>query len=161
MIQAARQIRDDGLAARVEILGVDLVGMFHPIEPTLVGLRLVEASTRTWQPEQAYDLITCVHGLHYVGDKLGLIARACSSLTDDGLFTANLDLANLKLRDGKPAARSVASQLRKCGIRYDRERRLVVCRAKSSVDRGFRYLGSDDRAGPNYTGQPVVDSYYE
>jgi hypothetical protein len=25
----------------------------------------------------------------------------------------------------------------------------------------FRYLGADDTAGPNYTGQPAVDSYYE
>ncbi|MFD0205449.1 MULTISPECIES: hypothetical protein [Saccharothrix] len=23
-----------------------------------------------------------------------------------------------------------------------------------------RYLGADDRAGPNYTGQPAVHSYY-
>ena len=25
----------------------------------------------------------------------------------------------------------------------------------------YRYLGADDQAGPNYTGQPAVDSYYE
>ncbi|MDN3355634.1 hypothetical protein [Actinomadura sp. DC4] len=25
----------------------------------------------------------------------------------------------------------------------------------------YRYLGADDRAGPNYTGQPAVASYYE
>ena len=25
----------------------------------------------------------------------------------------------------------------------------------------YRYLGADDRAGPNYTGQPAVDSYSE
>jgi hypothetical protein len=24
----------------------------------------------------------------------------------------------------------------------------------------FEYLGADDQAGPNYTGQPVVNSYY-
>ena len=24
----------------------------------------------------------------------------------------------------------------------------------------YRYLGADDRAGPNYTGQPAVVSYY-
>jgi len=25
----------------------------------------------------------------------------------------------------------------------------------------YRYLGADDRAGPNYTGQPAVDAHYE
>jgi len=25
----------------------------------------------------------------------------------------------------------------------------------------FRFLGADDTTGPNYTGQPVVNSYYE
>jgi hypothetical protein len=25
----------------------------------------------------------------------------------------------------------------------------------------YRYLGADDQAGPNYTGQPAVDSHYE
>ena len=29
------------------------------------------------------------------------------------------------------------------------------------MDLPYRYLGADDRAGPNYTGQPAVDSYYE
>ena len=41
-----------------------------------------QASLATWRPERAYDLITCVHGLHYIGDKLGLVARAASWLAD-------------------------------------------------------------------------------
>ena len=66
MIQAAR--------LPIEVVGVDLVGMFDRVAPDLVCLRLVEASLSTWRPERRFDLITCVHGLHYVGDKLGLIA---------------------------------------------------------------------------------------
>ncbi len=29
------------------------------------------------------------------------------------------------------------------------------------LDLPYRYLGADDRSGPNYTGQPAVTSYYE
>jgi len=29
------------------------------------------------------------------------------------------------------------------------------------VDMPYRYVGADDGPGPNYTGQPAVDSYYE
>ena len=74
---------------------------------------------------------------------------------------ANLDLANLKLADGRAAGRKVAPDLRRAGLDYDRRRRLVVCRGRRVVDLPYRYLGADDRAGPNYTGQPAVDSYYE
>jgi len=29
------------------------------------------------------------------------------------------------------------------------------------VDLPYRYLGADDRAGPNYTGQPAIHSIYD
>ena len=74
---------------------------------------------------------------------------------------ANLDLANLKLADGRAAGRTVSPDLRRAGLEYDRRRRLVVCRGRKAVVLPYRYLGADDRAGPNYTGQPAVDSYYE
>ena len=66
-----------------------------------------------WRPDRCFDLNTCVHGLHYVGDKLALIARATSWLVGEGLFVANLDLANVKLSDGGVAARWVAGDLRR------------------------------------------------
>jgi SAM-dependent methyltransferase len=145
----------------VEIVGVDLVGMFDRPDPALSCLRLVEASLNTWRPDRSFDLITCVHGLHYLGDKLGLIARATSWLVEDGLFVANLDLHNLKISDGRDLARRIASDLRRAGLVYDRRRRLVSCRGRREVNLPYRYLGADDQAGPNYTGQSVVDSYYE
>ena len=74
---------------------------------------------------------------------------------------ANLDLANLRLPDGRAAGRNVSSDLRRAGLEYDRRRRLIVCRGRRTVVLPYRYLGADDRAGPNYTGQPAVDSYYE
>ena len=159
LTEAARIVHDEGLD--VKIVGVDLVGMFLRSDPDLTCLRLVEASLSGWLPDRSFDLITCVHGLHYVGDKLRLIARAVSWLVEDGLFVANLDLHNVKIPDGKPTGRRIANGLRRAGLEYDRRRRLVVCRGRKVVDLPYRYLGADDQAGTNYTGQPAVDSYYE
>jgi SAM-dependent methyltransferase len=159
LIEAARISHPEGMD--VEITGVDLVGMFDRPDLNLTHLRLVEASLRTWRPERKFDLITCIHGLHYVGDKLGLIVRAAMWLTDDGFFVANLDLKNLKLADGQPAGRKVVSDLRRAGIDYNRRKRLVVCRGRKNMRLPYRYVGADDGAGPNYTRQPAVDSYYQ
>lgn len=155
LIQAADAVRTEGL--EVEIVGVDLVGFFREHDHESSRLRLIESSLRTWQPEAPFDLITCIHGLHYVGDKLGLIARAASWLVEDGRFAASLALRNLKLRGGAGAA----SLLRGEGLEYDRRRRLVGCEGRRSIEWRLRYLGGDVDAGPNYTGQPAVDSHYE
>jgi SAM-dependent methyltransferase len=161
LLQAARQVQAEGLFSRIEIIGVDLVGMFDLTDPAPSCLRLVEASLSTWRPERRFNLITCVHGLHYIGDKLGLIARAASWLAEDGLLVANLDLTNLKLCDERVTGRRIVNEVRRAGLEYDRKRRLVVCRSRREINLPYRYLGADDRAGPNYAGQPAVDSYYE
>jgi SAM-dependent methyltransferase len=160
LIEAAGLADEEGFGSRISIVGVDLVGMFLKAGSDLDGLRLVEASLRTWQPEGQFDLITCVHGLHYVGDKFGLITRVASWLTDDGLFVANLDLENVKVSTPIPRRRLMA-ELRRVGLEFDSRRRRVICRGRRGPALTFRYLGVDDRAGPNYTGQPAVDSYYE
>lgn len=160
LIEAARIVQEEGFAPNIEVVGVDLVRMFLRPDPGLTCLRLVEASLSTWHPGRRFDLITCVHGLHYVGDKLGLIARAASWLTNDGMFVASLDLHNLKLGDGKPAGRRVAPELRRSGLGYDPRKRLFRCEGRKTMDLPFLYLGASDQAGPNYTGQPAVDSHY-
>jgi SAM-dependent methyltransferase len=161
LIEATRQVHQEGLGSRIEIVGIDLVGMFAAPDPGLDGLRLVEASLRAWRPEGRFDLITCVHGLHYIGDKLGLIARAASWLREDGQFVANLALDNVKFANEPNPGRRMVAGLRGAGFEYDRRRRLLSCQGRKHPQFPFRYLGADDRAGPNYTGQPAVDSYYE
>jgi SAM-dependent methyltransferase len=161
LIQAARIVRDEGLEARIAITGVDLVGVFHRAEPGMNSPQLVEASLSGCYPDRASDLITCVHGLHYIGDKLALIARAASWLTRDGLLVANFDHGSIKQSDGRPAGRRFLSELRRNGLSYDSRRRRLTGRGKQKVELPYRYLGADDRAGPNYTGQPAVDSFYE
>lgn len=159
LIQAAEIAQSEGLS--VEIVGVDLVGIFLPAAPSLTRPRLVEASLSSWRPDRRFDLITCVHGLHYVGDKLGLIARAVSWLVDDGLFVGNLDLSNLKLIDAQRETRHFISNLRRSGLDYDRRRKRIIRRGRKVLALHYVYVGADDRAGPNYTRQPAVNSYYE
>lgn len=144
---------------RIEIVGVDLVDRFAgPCPP---GVRLVTGSVADWTPDGEFDLITCVHGLHYVGDKLGVLGRAVSWLNGTGLLAANFDVASIRLGDGRPAGRALTARLRGEGFVYEAGRRRIFYRGKGSVGLPYRYTGADDQAGPNYTGQPAVNSYYE
>ena len=157
LIQAANIIRCDRLP--IEIIGVDLVGMF--VAHSSTQLTLIEASLSTWSPIGSFDLITCIHGLHYIGDKLGLVSRACSWLNHDGLFVANLDTGNLRLNPGGKSSRAFAKVLRQAGVEYQPRKRLLRCEGHRGLSLPFTYVGADDEAGPNYTKQPVVNSYYE
>jgi trans-aconitate methyltransferase len=55
LIEAAKRVRADDM--HVEIVGVDLVGMFDTPDAGLGSLQLVEASLRTWRPGRSFDLI--------------------------------------------------------------------------------------------------------
>lgn len=131
------------------------------LDPPSTRLQFVQASLSAWEPSRQFDLVTCVHGLHYIGDKLDLIARAVSWLADDGLFAANLDLHNCKFVDGRLASRILASKFRGTGMRYQNRKKLITCEGRRDCRLPFHFVGADDEAGPNYTGQPAVDSYYE
>ena len=159
LVQAAEQLGSAGLADRVDLVGVDLVDPFDPA-PLPPTVRVVAASVTGWTPLHPFDLITCVHGLHYVGDKLGVLSRAAGWLTEEGLFVADLDLAAIRLPDGRPAGRPLTAALRAAGFTYDSRRRRITRTDKREITLPFEYLGADDRAGPNYTGQPAVHSYY-
>ncbi|GIE82248.1 methyltransferase [Actinoplanes philippinensis] len=147
LIQAAGHTED------VTLVGVDLVDAFRPAPP---GVTLIAAPLETWSPSRAFDLITCVHGLPYVGDKLGVLRRVLTWLTPAGTFVADLDLASIQ-----PGGRRLAALLRAAGVDYDSRRKRLTCTGPRALDLPYRYRGADDRAGPNYTGQPAVTSYYE
>ena len=159
LFQAADVLRREGFADAVEVVGVDLVGMF--LDTPRPPLRLVVASVRAFEPDGPCDLITCVHGLHYVGDKLRLIERAASWLAEDGLFAANLDRDDVRDEQGRPFARRLGAMLRAAGAEHDPRRRLLTVRGRREVRLPLEYLGADDTGGPNYTGQPSVRSWYQ
>ncbi|MFI5909168.1 class I SAM-dependent methyltransferase [Dactylosporangium sp. NPDC051541] len=159
LVEAAGQLAEQGVADRVLCEGVDLVDAFVAA-PDVPWLRLTAVPVLDWTPRRRYDLITSVHGLHYVGDKLGLLARAAGWLTDGGRLVADLDLAAVRLADGAPAGRRLATDLRDAGFSYDGRRRRIGRDDRGDIELPYEYLGADDRAGPNYTGQDAVHSYY-
>jgi len=160
LVQAADQLRDEGLLDQVALMGVDLVDAFAA-SPAGTGPDLIAASVTDWTPPGRFDLITCVHGLHYVGDKLAVIGRAAAALTDNGLFIADFDAGSIRRRDGQPMGRPLVSALRSAEFVYDARRHRLRRLGGGDIRLPFAYMGADDRAGPNYTNQPAVHSYYE
>jgi hypothetical protein len=121
-------------------------------------VRLEECSILRWRPRLRFDLITCVHGLHYVGDKLAALERAVAWLAPAGRLLANFDVASVKVTGVEKVG--VTRELRRAGLSYDPRRRIVSCQGPRAVRLPFVYEGANDAAGPNYTGQPAVDSHY-
>lgn len=162
LIEAAQELTAEGLNDRVTLLGIDLIEMFDEPPTGLNCLHLQAASLVAWEPRHDFDLITCVHGLHYIGDKLRLIQRACRWLTPDGIFITHLDLKNLKLTTGKSSStqRDFLHGFRRAGLTYNSRSHLLQCRGRKPVTFRYDFEGADDAAGPNFTGQPAVDSHY-
>jgi len=158
---AAPQVRD----GTVKLVGVDLVPLFDPIPPEAAGyIRLIAASLERWQTAEQFDLITCVHGLHYVGDKLGLLQRAARWLKRGGLFWGHLDFRNLRIKGrNSSGGAQIGKDLRRAGFQYSAGRHSLNYHAQDELAPvlPYKYWGADDKAGPNYTGQSAVDSYYE
>jgi len=159
LLEATIRLEELWPSGRLDLVGVDLARMPRDASPR-PGLRLIEANLERWTTAERFDLVTCVHGLHYVGDKLGLIRKASSWLRDSGSFLAHLDLANLRLEPRRPAGRRVMQAFRKVGVHYDSRRRVLRVESGQRLEFGLDYLGADDTAGPNSTGQPAVNSIY-
>ena len=160
LIQAARQLHQAGLAGRTVLTGVDLVDAFDPVPETVANLELACAPVATWTAGRQFDLITCVHGLHYIGDKLALLSRAAGWLTSSGRLVADLDLSAIQLDGGLPARRRLTARLRASGLAYNPRRHQITCTGRREIRLPYTYLGADDRTGPGYTGQPAVHSHY-
>lgn len=142
--------------------GVDLVDMFAEQDPSNPH-RVVfyPDSINTWSSTIEYDLITCVHGLHYIGDKIGLICRMASWLTQQGRMLANFHANCLYDKNGNSLASPFRNWLLQHGIQYDARRKRLDCQGRTQLELPASYLGADDQAGPNYTGQAAVNSHYD
>jgi hypothetical protein len=96
LVEAAQRVNSHESDEKCEIVGVDLVAPLTRPKPQSPCLTFVQASLNDWQPSGYFDLITCVHRRHYIGDKLGLITRSASWLSDIGQFVAHLVLNNIR-----------------------------------------------------------------
>lgn len=123
-------------------------------------LELIEGAIEDGDSPVAFDLITCIHGLHYIGDKLGVLQKIGMLLKPDGRFMGNLSLENIRDEQGRPLDRWLRAQWRLVGWDYHAKRRLLTMSGQREWPLRWAYLGADDQAGPNYTGQEAVHSYY-
>lgn len=154
LLECARLVEDP----RLRIIGVDLVDSLAG--PPHSSVRFETTSITSWTAPHSFDLVTSVHGFHYLGDKLGVLAEAASWLTEDGLLVANLDATSMRTADDTPLGRRLTASLRANGFEFNTRQRRIACRGHRTPRLPYRYLGANDHAGPNYTGQPAVHSYY-
>lgn len=61
---------------------------------------------------------------------------------------------------GDPPAGGLTTQLRSSGLSYNSRRHLITCTGPRTLRLPYTYMGADDQAGANYTGQPAVHSYH-
>ncbi|WP_460719165.1 class I SAM-dependent methyltransferase [Nocardia heshunensis] len=157
---SARALSDAAgpLAGHATIIGLDLVGYFGV--PARDGLDLVTGSVLAWQPTEPVDLITSVHAVHYVGDKLGALSRMASWLTVDGHLATNFEATSVRGPDDVPLGRVFTTALRDNGFQYNARTRRLTRDGHAEIDWNYRYVGANPHSGPNYTGQDAVTSHY-
>lgn len=148
----------ESLSGHARITGLDLVGYFGGTPRP--GVDLVTGSVLSWQPDAPIDLITSVHAIHYVGDKLAALARMASWLAPDGHLAINFDAAAIRDDTGSPLGRRLSTALRHNGFAYTARTHRLTRTGHATPRWNFRYLGADPSAGPNYTGQEAVTSHY-
>jgi ubiquinone/menaquinone biosynthesis C-methylase UbiE len=159
LLQTAAYLSENGLQDKIRLKGIDLLDLFKPGDSRYKFMDFEVMSVVDWVPDQQYDLITCSHGLHYLGDKLKAIQTALRALNAQGLFIANLDLTNISIA-GVSSDRFLKDIFKKSKIEYNSRTRIIKRVGAVDIDFNLEYKGADDKVGPNYTGQDAVTSYY-
>lgn len=160
LVEAGKQFEAAGRGGQTQIVGVDLVNMFTPDQAPNVTLWAADVTAFTL--EQSADLITCVHGLHYLGDKLGFLEHAYALLAPGGLLLGHLDPANVRAAEsGLPLWRQAARHAAQTSVKPELKGHLLrIQRTDALLDFGVAYQGASISEQPNYTGITVVDSWY-
>ncbi|MGC4103095.1 methyltransferase domain-containing protein [Ferruginibacter sp.] len=159
LVQIAAYFYDKGLEQKIHLKGVDLLDTFPNINEKFSCISFETAAVVNYVPRQKYDLITCVHGIHYLGDKLKFLENAINALSSDGVFIGNLDLNNIIINN-KNSGQWLSDFFKRSGITYNNKSRIIKKEGAAVVNFGLHYIGADDTSGPNYTGQEAVTSYY-
>ena len=147
-------VETEALLPEAVLVGVDLVEQWWP-RSAESRVQLAGVALRQFVPDRAFHLVTAVHGLPYVGDKLGALMQLRSWLTHDGRLAAHLDLAHVLL-DDRPLK---TAQLRALGFEWNARHHLVSATGSGTEAVLPRYLGAAE-TGPTFAGQPAVASYY-
>ncbi|RFS21421.1 methyltransferase domain-containing protein [Chitinophaga silvatica] len=159
LLQYANTLAAQKMQQHFELKGIDLVDQFQPIPPTIKCVKFEVMPLVQWTSSEQYNLITCVHGIHYVGDKLKVLGTALKSLANKGILLMNIDLKSIKVHND-PDNLFLKQCLSEQQIDYNSRRKILYCEGPRDLVLNLTYLGANDKAGPNYTGQEAVDSYY-
>ena len=124
LIEVAKHIQNTDLVHKTHLLGIDLVDYFAD-KKDLNNLTFRTLNLSNWQPETAYDLITIVHGLHYLGDKIGLIIKAASALKKDGVLMANMDIKNIQIMGYENKEKALKSFFKSAEIGYNDRTKMI------------------------------------
>ena len=159
LLQTANYFDGKGFQDKVQLIGIDLLDAFQPIDSKINCLVFETLSVINWLAAQKYDLITCSHGLHYLGDKLKVIETMVGALNPGGLFIANFDIKSISIA-GIDTVAHLKNYFKKFQIAYDARKKIIKKLGPVTMEFKLSYIGADDKAGPNYTGQDAVTSYY-
>lgn len=159
LLQYASELADKGLQAQATLRGIDLTDQFQPVPSLISCLKWETRSLVDWKADDQYDLITCVHGLHYIGDKLKVLTEALKAIAPQGLLMGNLDLKSIKI-EGDQKDQNLKKLFKENQVEYNDRRKIITCKGPRNISINLTYQGADDKAGPNYTGQNAVNSYY-
>jgi SAM-dependent methyltransferase len=168
LTDASRLWSGTAWAARLEIIGLDLWDDLPPSQESLDGpaLRFVAADVAEWVPDAPVDLITCVHGLHYLPDKLGFLERAYSWIAPDGgLLLAHLDAENVRQYENKMSLWPMLSRrVRQQGVPLCFSNHLLRIErtpdSPNTLTFGTAFKDRTVSPRPNFSGMTVVDSWY-
>jgi SAM-dependent methyltransferase len=154
----------------LEIVGLDLWDDLPPSQASADGpaLRFVGADIADWTPPDVpLDLITCVHGLHYLPNKLGFLERAYSWLAPDGgLLLAHLDTANVRQEGSETTDlwATLARRARKQGVTLRLSNHLLRLQrtpdSPNTLTFDCSFVGRTVSPKPNFSGMTVIDSWY-
>jgi hypothetical protein len=158
LLQVAIVLSDHKIQDKASLIGIDLVDDYSEIPVAITCVQFKTGLVSDMIGNEKYDLITCIHGLHYIGDKLECISSVIGSLNKDGIFIGNIDPANIWI-DGVAKTKAVGL-FREKGIEYNGRKKLLKAQGNKKIKFDLIYLGADDTAGPNYTGQEAVHSHY-
>lgn len=156
LIEAGEHFASNDWGCKVHLVGVDLIDLFG--FRTASNIRLIAADVGAFRLDAPADLVTCVHGLHYLGDKLGFLQSAYGMLASGGVLLGHLDAQNLRLPISWAAllrqtqAKSISINLKSRLLRLDR--------GEAALDFDLAYQGASVSEQPNYTGITVIDSWY-